>query len=120
MLRHTARLLVVTLILSSGRLLACGWDCLAELPIAAEASCHQQSTAPDAALNGGDAHPCPPEAVVTPVTISQKSSPASDTSADGATQTVAFASAIGGSAQSHRPPSRSPLSRARQTNVLRI
>ena len=120
MLRHTAILLVVTLMLGSGRLLVCGWDCLDELPIAAQASCHQQSTAPEAALNGGDVHPCPPEAVATPVTISQKSGLASNTSADGGAQAVVFASAIGGSAQSQRPPSRSPLSRARYTTILRI
>ena len=120
MLRHTALMLVVTLILSPGRLLVCGWDCLDELPIAAEASCHQPSAAPEAVLNAGGAHPCPPEAVETPVTISQKSGLAFDTSADGGTQTATFAPAIARSAQSQRPPSRSPLTRARCTNVLRI
>lgn len=60
MLRSTAHLLVVVMLFASGRLLACGVECLDELAAPAQASCHQEP-APLTALNGGEAHACLPE-----------------------------------------------------------
>jgi len=60
MLRPIARLLVLTLMLGSGRLLACGWEC-GEVAIAVEVSCHNESPAAGPLL-GGVVHECPPEA----------------------------------------------------------
>lgn len=68
MVRPTAHLLVIVMLLASGRLLACGWECLDELAAPAQASCHQDSH-PDrsglptvASAKVGDAmHACLPE-----------------------------------------------------------
>lgn len=70
MVRSTARLLVVVMLLASGRLLACGWECIDERPAAAEAACHQES-APVTALTGDAAHACLPEVVEPRVTVAK-------------------------------------------------
>lgn len=70
MLRSTARLLVVVMLLASGRLLACGWECIDELAAPAEASCHTES-APALALNGEAAHACLPEVAEPRVTVAK-------------------------------------------------
>lgn len=70
MLRSTAHVLVLAMLLASGRLLACGLECLDELAVPAQASCHQES-APATALNGGDAHACLPEIVEPRVTVAK-------------------------------------------------
>ncbi|MFA5910503.1 MAG: hypothetical protein WC815_17095 [Vicinamibacterales bacterium] len=77
MLRHTARLLVFALILGSGRLLACGWECIDELAAPAEASCHQKSAPAGPVLEGGAPHACLPDVIETPVTVAQKAGAAS-------------------------------------------
>ena len=60
MLRPIARLLILTLVLGSGRLLACGWECGDVAIAAVEVACHHES--PDAGpLLGGVVHECPPE-----------------------------------------------------------
>jgi hypothetical protein len=60
MLRPIARLLVLTLVLGSGRLLACGWECGVVATAAVEVACHNEP--PDAGpLLGGVVHQCPPE-----------------------------------------------------------
>jgi len=77
-LRSTAHLLVVVMLLASGRLLACGWECPDELAIPAEASCHQES-APDRsglptvalAKVGAVAHECLAEVVDPRVTVAK-------------------------------------------------
>ena len=60
MLRPMARLLILTLVLGSGRLLACGWECGDVAIAAVEQPCHN---APPVAgpLLGGVVHECPPE-----------------------------------------------------------
>lgn len=68
--RTTARLLTVVMLLASGRLLACGWECIDGLAASAAAPCHQES-APETALNGGAAHPCLPEVVEPQVTVAK-------------------------------------------------
>ena len=61
MLRPIARLLVLTLVLGSGRLLACGWECGDAARAAVDVACHTES--PDSGpLLGGVVHECPPEA----------------------------------------------------------
>ena len=69
MVRPTAHLLVIMMLLASGRLLACGLECLDELATPEVASCHDNSPTdreglPTVALAkvGGDAsHACPPD-----------------------------------------------------------
>ena len=70
MFRHTAVLLIVSLALGSGRLLACGWDCLDDR-VTAQAPCHETDSR-TATVDAAAAHPCPPEAVQLPVTVSPK------------------------------------------------
>jgi len=70
MMRSTSFLLVVVMLLSSGRLLACGWECSDELASPAAASCHQES-APLTALHGDAAHACFPEIVEPRVTVAK-------------------------------------------------
>ena len=88
MLRCTAQLLVVAMILASGRLLACGWECLDELATPATASCHQES-APDhsglptvaLAKVGDTLHACPPEVVELRVAVAKPATAQSLTAA---------------------------------------
>ena len=70
MLRSTAHLLVVVMLFASGRLLACGWECLDELASPAAASCHQESV-PATALNGDNPHACLPEVAEARVTVAK-------------------------------------------------
>jgi hypothetical protein len=78
MLRSTAHLLVVVMLLASGRLLACGWECLDELATPATASCHEDSQ-PDRsgrpavvlAKVGDTLHACPPEGAEPRVTVAR-------------------------------------------------
>ena len=60
MLQPTARLLILTLVLGSGRLLACGWECGDAATAAVEVACHNESPA-SGPLLGGVVHECPPE-----------------------------------------------------------
>ena len=71
MLRSTAHVLVVVMLVASGRLLACGLECLDELP--AQASCHQES-APATAVHGDTVHACLPESVEPRVTVAKPTS----------------------------------------------
>ena len=74
MVRSTSVLLVVVMLLASGRLLACGWECSDELAVtAAAASCHQES-APVTALNGDAAHACLPDIAEPHVTVAKPAS----------------------------------------------
>ncbi|MSO36589.1 MAG: hypothetical protein EXQ50_08905 [Acidobacteria bacterium] len=70
MVRSTSFLLVVVMLLASGRLLACGWECSDELAALAAASCHQES-APLTALHGDAAHACLSEMVEPSVTVAR-------------------------------------------------
>lgn len=70
LLRSTAHLLVVVMLAASGRLLACGWECLDELAAPAEASCHQES-APVTALNSDGMHACLPDVTEPTVTVAK-------------------------------------------------
>ena len=72
MVRSTSFLLVVLMLLASGRLLACGWECSDELATSA-AACHQES-APLTALKGEAAHACLPEMVEPSVTVARPAS----------------------------------------------
>ena len=73
MLRSTAHALVVVMLAASGHLLACGWECFDELPVSAEASCHQDSPTGGSAValaEGGDGmHACLPETAEPHVTV---------------------------------------------------
>lgn len=60
MVRPTAHLLVLMMLLASGRLLACGLECLDELATPEVASCHTES-APATAISGAAAHACLPD-----------------------------------------------------------
>ncbi len=73
MLRSTSALLVTVMLLASGRLLACGWECMDEVTAPAAASCHTES-APVVALNGEAAHPCLPDVAEPRVTVAKPAS----------------------------------------------
>lgn len=60
MLRPTAHLVVIMMLLASGRLLACGLECLDELATPEVASCHRES-APATAISGEASHACLPD-----------------------------------------------------------
>ncbi|MDP2319882.1 MAG: hypothetical protein Q8O42_11170 [Acidobacteriota bacterium] len=60
MVRPTVHLLVIMMLLASGRLLACGLECLDELAAPEVASCHTES-APATAISGDAAHACLPD-----------------------------------------------------------
>ena len=70
MLRSAAHLLAIVMLSASGRLLACGVECLDELTVPDQASCHQGS-APATAIGGGDTHACLPEVVEPRVTVAK-------------------------------------------------
>lgn len=70
MLRYLAALLVTVLLLASGRLLVCGWECMDEVAAQAEASCHTEP-APAVALSGEAAHACLPEVAEPQVTVAK-------------------------------------------------
>ena len=70
MVRSMAWCLVVTLVLGSGRLLACDWECGDAAAAAVEVACHHES--PGGPLIGGVAHECPPQAVEPIVAATQK------------------------------------------------
>ena len=59
-LRSTSHLLVIMMLLASGRLLACGLECLDELATPEVASCHTESV-PATAISGDPAHACLPD-----------------------------------------------------------
>ncbi len=80
MLRSVARLLVVVMLVSCGRLLACGWECSDELATPTEASCHQDST-PVTAVSGEAAHACLPAAIDVLVTVARPATAQSLTAA---------------------------------------
>ena len=73
MVRSTSFLLVVVMLLASGRLLACGWECSDQLAASAAASCHQESS-PVTAVNGDAAHACLPEIIEPSVTVAKPAS----------------------------------------------
>ena len=70
MLRSTARLLVIVMLFASGRLLACGLECLDELAMPDHASCHPEA-APATALSSGETHACLPEVAEPQVTVAK-------------------------------------------------
>ena len=70
MLRSTARVLVIVMLFASGRLLACGLECLDEQPVPAQASCHKES-APVTSVNGGETHACLPESAEPRMTVAK-------------------------------------------------
>lgn len=72
MFRRTAFLLIVSMTLGSGRLLVCGWDCQ-DGRATAQAPCHEADLH-SATLDSATAHPCPPDRVQLPVTVSIKDS----------------------------------------------
>lgn len=119
MFRHTTVLLIVSLTLGSGRLLACGWDCLDD-PVTAQAPCHETDSR-TAALDAATAHPCPPEAVQLPVTVSPKNTTQLERLAHWSTSEPA---AMAVPPSSSRPPdhlsSPLPLYHPRVVAVLRI
>jgi len=79
MVRPTAHLLVLMMLLASGRLLACGWECLDELATPEKASCHTES-APATAVSGDGAHACLPD-VAEPLVRAAKTVTAQDLAA---------------------------------------
>jgi len=70
MLRSTAHLLVLVMLLASGRLLVCDWECSDQLAAPAQASCHQES-ALATALSGGPTHACLPQVAEPRVTVAK-------------------------------------------------
>ena len=77
MLRSTAHVLVVVMLFASGRLLACGVECLDELAAPVQASCHQESThgrgglPTVASAKVGEVHACLTEIVEPRVTVAK-------------------------------------------------
>jgi len=77
MVRSTARLLVLVMLLASGRLLACGWECADELAALAEASCHEDALSHRSGLptvasaKVGETHACLPEIPEPRVTVAK-------------------------------------------------
>lgn len=121
MVRSTAWLLTVVMLLASGRLLACGWECIDELAAPAEASCHQKSAPAGPALEGGASHACLPEVLEAPVTVTQKAAAASVSPmalAD-VPATIRFGVAPKPGSSLHRP-SPTPAWGARVSSILRI
>ena len=80
MLRPTARLLTIVMLAASGRLLACGLECLDGLAASAQASCHQDSRndsgLPTVALAkvGDTMHACLPDVTEPRVTVAKPAS----------------------------------------------
>lgn len=72
MVRSIAWCLVVTLVVGSGRLLACGWECGDAVTAAVEVACHNESPDAGTPLIGGVAHECPPEAIDPVVAAANK------------------------------------------------
>jgi hypothetical protein len=70
MVRRTAQLLVLVMLLASGRLLACGLECLDERAVPDQASCHQEST-PAASLSAEASHACLPDTVEPRITATK-------------------------------------------------
>jgi hypothetical protein len=70
MLRSTAHVLVIVMLFASGRLLACGLECLDEVAVPAQAPCHQES-APATAIGSDETHACLPEIVDPRVTVAK-------------------------------------------------
>ena len=58
------------MLFASGRLLACGWECMDQLA-AAEASCHQDAT-PVTAMASDATHACLPEIPEPRVTVAKQ------------------------------------------------
>lgn len=94
MLRSMAWCLVVTLLLGSGRLLACGWECGDATAAAVEVACHHEPPDFDGPLIGGIVHECPPDAIEPVVNAVHK----------GEKHVIGAAQAPGNHAISHAPP----------------
>lgn len=77
------------MLLASGRLLACGWECADELAAPAEASCHQES-APATAINTESMHACLPDIAEPRVTVAKTATAHLLVSAPIATSHVTF------------------------------
>ena len=121
MVRSTAWLLTAVMLLASGRLLACGWECIDELAAPAEASCHQQAAPAGPVLAGGAPHACLPDVIEIPITVTQKAGAASVSLIALADTPVTIRLGVAPRASaSLRPPSPSPAGRARVSSVLRI
>jgi len=79
LLRSTAHLLVVVMLLAQGRLLACGWECIDEVAATVtEASCHDEPGTESGgqptiamAMVGEAAHVCLPEVTEPTVTVAK-------------------------------------------------
>ena len=69
-LRSTSHLLVIMMLLASGRLLACGLECLDELATPEVASCHTES-APATAISGEASHACLPDVAEPRLTVAK-------------------------------------------------
>lgn len=128
MVRASAHLLVVVMLLASGRLLACGWECADEPAVPAEASCHQDSPTHGGALptvalaNVGEGmHACLPEVSQPRVTAAK---PATDRLLMAAPPlaTIAAHGLIGGPAANAHPRLRPRVESPHQprSSVLRI
>lgn len=72
MVRSIAGALILALLLGSGRLLACDWECGDAVTAPAEVACHHESPDSRAALIGGVAHECLQDAIEPVVTAAQK------------------------------------------------
>jgi hypothetical protein len=118
MLRSTALVLVCALLLGSGRLLACNWDCIddAAAPVTA---CHEEPADPAGTTMGGVAHECPPE----------PSEPAFTAALRGGDDAVHAVQAPGLATSLVAPPApvlftpferRAPVSHSRPITILRI
>jgi hypothetical protein len=71
MMRSTAWCLVFTLLVGSGRLLACDWECGDAVATRVDVACHESSES-GTSLIGGVAHECPSEAIEPVVTATHK------------------------------------------------
>ena len=120
MLRHSALLLVLTLTLGSGRLLACGWECADQLVNTHEPACHESASTDGLAMSAS-AHDCAPDEA-DPAVATLKAGA-------GAPQVIAFTTVgivtsihapAAASFAADRPPSLSPAACSLRSTVLRI
>jgi hypothetical protein len=120
MVRSIAWCLVVTLVLGSGRLLACDWECGDAASAPAEVACHHESPDSGTPLIGGVAHECPPDAIEPVVTAAHKGEKQVNGVAQAPSQSISHAPASIGRLVSRPREVRAFVPHPFLINVLRI
>jgi hypothetical protein len=119
MMRSTAWCLVVALLLGSGRLLACDWECGDAVTARDEVACHESSES-GASLLGGVTHACPSEAIEPVVTATHKAQKQTLGASQAPSQTISSASPSIGRRASRPSDLRAAVPHPFLIGVLRI